>query len=149
MEYNDNWLTTEYNTAVNQAFSGREWVNIKANAEALPLLKYVTVGDGLVRASHRELDGIIRPVNDPFWREYYPPNDWNCRCTVEQLEEGEEPVTELQNRKLTDIPPLFQMNTGEDKVIFDETAHPYFKVSEKYKVQLGNNFDLPFNPQVK
>lgn len=148
-EYNKNWLKTEYNTAISQASSGRHWSEIKSKAAVFPLLKYQTVGDGRVREEHKKLDEIIRPVGDAFWKNYFPPNDWNCRCIVEQIEEDDEPVTDLTGRSFDDVPDLFKMNAGEDKIIFDESVHPYFKVDKRYKVALGENFGLPFEPQVK
>lgn len=147
--YNDNWLKTEYNTAISQASSGRQWNDIKNQADIFPLIKFITVGDGRVRDSHKGFDNIVKPIGDPFWKKYFPPLDWNCRCTSEQLEEGDEPITDIKGRDLPEVPKLFQMNAGEDKIIFDESVHPYFKVDQRYKVALKNNFDLPFVPEVK
>ena len=147
--YNSDWLKTEYNTAISQASSGRQWNDIKKQQEIFPLIKYSTIGDGRVRQQHKEFDGIVKPVNDVFWKNYFPPLDWNCRCTSEQLEEGEEPITDVSKLNLPEVPKLFQMNAGEDKIIFDESVHPYFKVDQRYKVALKNNFDLPFKPEVK
>jgi len=147
--YNDNWLKTEYNTAISQASSGRQWNDIKNQADIFPLIKFITVGDGRVRDSHKGFDNIVKPIGDPFWKKYFPPLDWNCRCTTEQLEEGDEPITDIKGRNLPEVPKLFQMNAGEDKIIFDESVHPYFKVDQRYKVALKNNFDLPFVPEVK
>lgn len=146
--YNKNWLNTEYNTALSQASSARQWNDIKANEETFPLLKYITIGDQRVRQQHKDLDEVVFPVNDKFWNEYFPPNDWNCRCTTEQLEEGEEPTTDPK-RAFDPIPDLFKMNAGKDKIIFREDIHPYLKVDQRYQVALGNNFDLPFVPEVK
>jgi hypothetical protein len=147
--YNENWLRTEYNTAISQASSGASWAEYEANAETFPLIKFLTVGDGRVRDSHKDFDEIVRPIGDPFWNENFPPLDWNCRCITEQLEEGEEPITDISNKTLPELPALFKMNAGKDKVIFDESVHPYFKVEKRYKVALKNNFGLPFESEVK
>lgn len=49
--------------------------------------RYVTAGDDRVRDSHKELDGLTMPVEDPRWATAFPPppsSPWNCRCdTVE------------------------------------------------------------------
>lgn len=34
------------------------------------------------RRAHVALDGITKAADDPFWRTYYPPNGWGCRCRV-------------------------------------------------------------------
>ena len=147
--YNKNWLKTEFNTALSQAASGRRWDTIKKQAEIFPLIKYITAGDGRVRAKHVPFDGIVKPINDPFWKEHFPPLDWNCRCIDEQIEEGDEEITDLEGRDIPIVPDLFKMNAGEDKIIFDESVHPYFNVDKRYKVALKNNFGLPFKPEVK
>jgi SPP1 gp7 family putative phage head morphogenesis protein len=146
--YNNNWLKTEYNTALSQASAGRQWSDIEAQKDILPLIKYLTVGDGRVRDKHIPLDGVVYPVEHPFWNENFPANDWNCRCITEQLMEGEEPTTD-ENKTFPENPELFRMNAGKDKIIFREDVHPYLKVSERYQVALQNNFDLPFVPEVK
>lgn len=132
--YNENWLKTEYNTAAGLAQAGRKWRDIERDAEALPLLKFDSSGDDRVRDHHRELDGIVKPVGDPFWDKYFPPLDWNCRCVTIQLEEDEEPETNLDDRDpLEDPPKLFAHNPAKSRYIFDEKVHPYFKVEDRYK----------------
>ena len=146
--YNKNWLNTEYNTALSQATAGRQWNDVQNQKDIFPLLKYITIGDERVRRSHKDLDEVVFEVGDSFWNNYFPPNDWNCRCTTEQLEEGEEPTTDPK-RTFEPNPDLFKMNAGKDKIIFREDVHPYLKVNERYEVALGRNFDLPFVPEVK
>lgn len=34
------------------------------------------------RDSHRKLHGTVLPRDHAFWNTNYPPNDWNCKCTV-------------------------------------------------------------------
>jgi SPP1 gp7 family putative phage head morphogenesis protein len=122
--YNNNWLETEFNTAKSITESARQWLDIQENKDILPLLKYSTVGDDRVRADHRTLDGIIRPVNDPFWLENYPPNDFNCRCIVDQIEEGE--ITDLNITKAEPVNPLFRNNPAVTGEVFSKKDHPYF-----------------------
>ncbi len=43
---------------------------------------YNTVGDDRVRDAHADLDGVTLPKDDPFWRRFWPPNGWSCRCQV-------------------------------------------------------------------
>jgi len=40
-----------------------------------------------VRHTHREMQGIIRPIDDPYWLTHWPPNGINCRCHVQLLTE--------------------------------------------------------------
>ena len=46
-----------------------------------------------MREEHAALHGVTLPPSDSFWAEYYPPNGWNCRCTVVQVRKSKYPVT--------------------------------------------------------
>jgi hypothetical protein len=108
-------------------------------------LQYQTIGDGRVRPTHAALDNIIRPISDPFWKQYYPPNGWRCRCTVIQLSEGQE--TDLSGfNPPDDVPPLFRMNAGVDGYVFKSKGkdkHPYFDIAKEDKAAAKNNWGLP------
>ncbi len=77
-QFNEQWLRTEFDTAVGQAQSAQQWQQIQANKDVLPLLQYQTALDSLVRPEHAAWEGIVRPVDDPFWDDHMPPNGWNC-----------------------------------------------------------------------
>jgi SPP1 gp7 family putative phage head morphogenesis protein len=142
--YNKTWLATELTFTTNSAIAGKQWTNIWEDKEIFPLLEYVTVGDGLVRDTHKVLDGVIRPVTDSFWNTYYPPWSWNCRCDTKKLEEGD--ITTLMNKivVLPKIKKFFQNNVGKTGKIFNG-FHPYFKeVPDRYKELAKRNFGLPF-----
>jgi len=118
--YNRSWLYTEYNNAVNSSLAAKRWDEFQQTADVFPNLEYRTVGDALVRPEHEELNGIIRPINDPFWDEYYPPNDWGCRCRARPTSD---PVT--PGRDLPEIPEAFRNNVGKTAEVFT-ADHPYF-----------------------
>lgn len=142
VRYNEDWLHAEYNTAISSSRSASQWMDFTKNEEIYPMLTYHTAGDLLVRPTHQLLDGISRPVNDKFWDYYLPPNGWNCRCTV--LQGGPEiERTNLQGfKKPKDVPDIFMMNAGKDKIVFSP-KHPYFKVAPKDKNNAKNNWGMP------
>jgi len=159
-EYNKNYLKTEKDTvfAVSQAME--DWRNVEKTADTFPLLKYVTVGDERVRSEHRLWNGIVKPVNDKFWDTHYPPSDWNCRCTVEQLEDVritdlDEHLNKFNKQNKTDFKTLnntskvFNQNAGKTGVIFGK-KHSYFDVPKKYKdaQQLNFNFIGPTDKEI-
>ena len=140
-DFNETYLKTEIFQAENSATMASKWQDIEEDKDILPMLKYQTVGDERVRADHRPLDGVTRPVSDPFWDTYYPPNGWRCRCEVLQEDEDEE-ATKLGGVKLPDVPPSMQINVGKKKVLFGP-EHPYFIVEDQFKELKDNNFGLP------
>lgn len=139
-EYNLNFLRAEYNHAIGAARMAGKWSDITEKASVLPLLQYITAGDARVRESHRRLDGITLPIDHWFWKEYMPPNDWNCRCNVKQLPAGEQSVV-----KREDLPQLkesFKFNPGLERVIFPRN-HPYYQVQAEDQARADDNFGLP------
>ncbi|MCR2007423.1 DUF935 family protein [Bacteroides acidifaciens] len=129
-DYNENYLRTEFETAETSGRRASEWQEFKENADIMPNLKYVTAGDERVRESHRLLDGIVKPINDPFWLRNYPPNGYRCRCYVEQTNEPETPATPMVT-----IPDAFANNVGQSGEIFT-VAHPYFSMPDGHLAKI-------------
>ena len=94
-------------------------------------LQYRTAGDGRVRPEHAALHGVTLPMTDSFWEEFYPPNGWNCRCTVVQVRKSRYPATPhdeamaLGEQALErDKKGMFRFNPGrEEKAVPD--YNPY------------------------
>ena len=76
--FNKTWQKTEAQLAQRTARATDKWMDIQEIKDVKPLLKYQTVGDGRVRPYHAALDNVVKPVDDPFWSVYFPPNDYNC-----------------------------------------------------------------------
>lgn len=136
-EYNINHLRTEYNHAVATSQMAGKWQQFTHDAGTLPLLEYVTVGDDRTRASHQVFDGVIKPVHDAFWDKHMPPLDYNCRCTVRQLADGEITArTDFGEPK-----PGFGVNWGKQRVVFPP-SHPQFTVLPEDQKNADENFGL-------
>lgn len=120
-QYNQRWLQTEFNQAHAAAKSARKWQNIERNADLYPNLRYIAVQDKRTRHSHAELHGYVIPIDHPFWDKYYPPNDWNCRCSVQPTDD---PVRIPPG--VPAVPEIFQTNPGKTAQVFD-ISHPYYK----------------------
>jgi len=74
-----------FRTNMQSAYAAGQWQQIQANKATMPYLQYNAVDDLRTRDEHRALNNKVYPVDHPFWRYYYPPNGWNCRCSVIQL----------------------------------------------------------------
>ena len=81
--YNSNYLRTEYNFVHASAAMAARWERFAEDADRY-FLQYRTAADGKVRPEHAALHGVTLPFSDSFWDEFFPPNGWNCRCTVVQ-----------------------------------------------------------------
>lgn len=123
--FNKTRLEVEYNHAVATSQMASNWVGYQQNKDIAPNLKYTTVGDDRVRQAHKALNGIIRPIDDPFWNIHYPPNDWGCRCDTQAVDD--EP-TEIK-KALPAIPKMFATNLAKSGVLYPE-GHPYFAYEE-------------------
>ena len=90
--YNQNYLRAEYNFCQASADMAAKWEGFMQDGDRYNL-QYHTQRDKKVRPEHAALDRVTLPMSDPFWQEYYPPNGWNCRCTVVQVRKSKYPVT--------------------------------------------------------
>lgn len=50
-----------------------------------PYWQYLAVEDAHTRPSHLAMNGRVYPADHPVWDTWYPPNGFNCRCTVRAL----------------------------------------------------------------
>lgn len=82
-------LKTIYRTNMAVAAMTGLYKELKAASDIMPYWRYVTVGDGRVREEHAKIHGKILRHDDPFWDKYFPPNGYNCRCSVEGITEIE------------------------------------------------------------
>lgn len=76
-----------------------EYEMAQETKDILPYFKYIAVVDSRTRSTHSALNGLVLPVDDPFWEKYMPPWDYNCRCMVIQISERQrEKQIELEKK---------------------------------------------------
>lgn len=92
-------------------------------------LQYRTAGDDHVRPAHAALNGVTLPPSDSFWTDYYPPNGWNCRCTVVQVRKSKYPAT----------PHDEAMSLGEDALGDDKKGIFRFNSGQQQKTMPDYN----------
>lgn len=68
-----------------------------------PYFRYVAVNDSRTRPEHAEWHNTVLPADDPWWDTHYPPNGWNCRCTVVSMSKRE---IERDNLKIDKSPKI-------------------------------------------
>lgn len=74
---------------VHSAHAAGEWARVQQNREFLPWLTYVASVSERKRPLHMSWVGTTLSVDDPWWRTHYPPNGWNCKCSVRQIGDRE------------------------------------------------------------
>ncbi len=128
--YNANYLRAEYNFVAASAEMAAKWEGFAKDGDRYHL-QYRTQKDDKVRPEHAALDRVTLPPSDPFWAEFYPPNGWNCRCTVVQVRKSKYPASDpaeamrLGDQALQrDSKGIFRFNPGiERKTVPD--YNPY------------------------
>nr|DAI13007.1 MAG TPA: minor capsid component [Caudoviricetes sp.] len=128
--YNSNYLRAEYNFVQASAEMAAKWEGFMEDGDRY-YLQYRTQHDDKVRPEHASLDRVTLPPSDSFWESYYPPNGWNCRCTVVQvLKRKYEPTPHDEAMSLgeealqTDKKGIFRFNSGKEQKTFPD-YNPY------------------------
>lgn len=130
-KYNLNYLQAEYQTAKQAGYHANNWETFQENKKRYPNLKYRTQEDDRVRDEHRALEGLIVPIDHPFWQSYYPPNGWRCRCFVEQTKENAD--LSIIPETVPDVKEEFRINTGISGQVFKEGENYFALVKDAGK----------------
>ncbi|MFT4191644.1 MAG: phage minor head protein [Comamonas sp.] len=102
------WRTAViFDNNMRSAHMAGRWAQLQAGKDRRPYLQYRTAGDARVRPQHRQWNLKIFHIDDPFWQTHYPPNGWNCRCTIRAYSERD------LERKNLQVSEPFQMDTRE------------------------------------
>lgn len=83
------WQTV-YRTNLQTSYQVGRWQQMTHPdvVEHRPYLRYVSARLPSTRPSHAEKHGLIYPVDHKFWKVWYPPNGFNCYCTVTSVSEA-------------------------------------------------------------
>ena len=101
-----------FDTNMSTSYAAGRWQQIQQVKAQRPYLRYVHLeGQRYPRREHETWHNTVLPVDDEWWLTHYPPNGWNCHCTVQSLNERD-----LERYGLTVSPqaPPVQM---QEKVI--------------------------------
>ena len=130
-KYNKNYLQAEWQTAKQAGYHAANWQEYVKRKDLYPNLKYCTQKDERVREEHRPLEGFIAPIESDFWKDFYPPNGWRCRCYVVQTAEPAS-TGDMPQLGDKDFPKEFRGNVAISGQVFKEDntnqgkPHPYF-----------------------
>jgi SPP1 gp7 family putative phage head morphogenesis protein len=113
-------IETIFRTNVQTSFQAGRYEQLKELSTLFPYWEYESINDSRTRSSHRALNGIILRHDDPFWDNFYPPNGFNCRCTVnvvfrevKQSEIAEGTITKVEDKDSKATKAIFTMKNGK------------------------------------
>lgn len=75
-------LKVIYETNLRTAHAEGQWQRIQAGKDILPYLMYHHTHSPWERPEHAAWDGLVLPVDDPWWPRHYPVKAWGCKCRV-------------------------------------------------------------------
>lgn len=128
-----NWRTRIiYDTNVYAAYNRGRLQQHLDLADVMPYWEYQHNDNAHPRPLHVQLDGTIRPANDPFWRYYYPIKAYGCHCTVIAHDEDD---LKAMGRNVS--PPV--EIEFEDKLVGVRSGNPR-------QVNLPKGYDVGFTP---
>lgn len=124
-EHVNTWLATERDTAIASAQMARQWMDIEANKQLLPLVEFDVVMDTHTSEICRPLHGVIVTVDDPMLSMYTPPNHWRCRTILRQRGSSYKPTPKADIVYPDKMPEMFKVNLGKQRLAFPP-KHPYY-----------------------
>jgi len=123
-------LKNIYYTNLKTAYARGQWESIQSSN--LPYLRYSAVLDNRTRKAHADMHGVIKPKDDLWWQTNYPPNGWNCRCSVMALDNDDlkRRGLKLDERTLPNVAEIdWAYHVGEGGL--DELDELYIKKLDK------------------
>lgn len=118
-------LDNIYRTNLQSAYMAGRYYKMMDVKENFPYWEFVPIQDNRTTDGCSNLNGVILPADDSFWKTNYPPRHHNCRSRVrassaDQLESRGVEVSDPDKYK--DVKPAkgFETNPGEWKPDFSK-----------------------------
>lgn len=126
-KYCDQWLNTEYNTAVIRAHRAADWKHFEAEKDVYPNLRWAQTTSAVPDKVHQFFwsQKLTLPVNDPFWQRHHPRERWGCKCTCEQTDEPVNDLGGLAAKYEDTASKGLHGNPAQTGQLFSED-HPYY-----------------------
>jgi hypothetical protein len=98
-------LKTIFEVNMRSAYSAGRWERIQRVKKGFPYLRYRHSDSVKVaREEHLAWDGVIKPVDDPWWETHHGPNGWGCKCDAVPTSGS---MLDRRGWEVTDDPPSF------------------------------------------
>lgn len=126
-KYNEQWLRTEYNTAVKRARAAANFKKYEKVKHLYPNLEYIESNASHQRETHLKFVGIILPQEHEAWNWLMPPSDFNCDCGVRPTDKEATGVPV----KPSDWNNIFTGNPAKTAEFVNTKETPYYKHTDE------------------
>jgi len=96
-------LKTIFDVNLRMAYAAGKWAQAERTKATHPYTEYSAILDDHTRPEHKEWNGTVVHLDDPWLETHTPPCGWNCRCTLRQLSHAD--VVEEGRTVVTPPPP--------------------------------------------
>ena len=122
----ENWLKTEYSTAVRRARLAAEWRQFEREKNILPNIEWMKTAAVTPGEDHKPFWGVILPIGHPFWNAHRPGDRWGCKCGWRSTDADIVPPSgDAWSNPVFAPADGLDNNPGKDAMLFS-FAHPYF-----------------------
>ncbi len=119
------WLRTEYDTAIRRAHRAAEMRQFIAEADVFPNIEWLPSTAVNPREAHMPFYHHIWPINDPFWDEHKPGDEWGCQCGWKSTDKPATDNKGLGGGGVAEPSPGLGGNPAKTGQVFSDD-HPYF-----------------------
>lgn len=111
-------LKTIYWANTRTARAAGHWERAQRTKRVLPYFIYSLGPSERHRPHHVSRAGTIKPVDDPIWDDWFPPNGWGCKCWIRQIGVDEaETLGGVSEDPGIELVEYFNKRTGKTELI--------------------------------
>ncbi len=133
-------LALIYRVNTTNALQAARYQQFMDNVDNRPYWQYVAILDSRTRPTHSAMHGKVFRYDDPFWTIFYPPNGFNCRCTVRSFSKRD-----LQRRGLKATPSDAQLEKSDldGSITYRYGKNNVFKADKGFDYNVGRTAYKP------
>lgn len=134
------------------AYQAARWQQQQEVKDTHPYLQYLAVMDSHTRPGHAAMHGRVFALDNLIWNTCYPPNGFNCRCTVRALSKSalKREGLEVEKAELDTV----TLKAGKDKTakvtsvkLKDKAGKPVvFHPDVGFNANMGKDWHREFTP---
>lgn len=110
-------LRTIYESNLRSARAVGQWQRAQRTKDALPFFIYELGPSERHRPEHASWEGLVLPIDDPFFDTHMPPNGWGCKCRVRQVSEREAERRGVSRSPTIERMPWTNPRTGATRLV--------------------------------